>query len=197
MDKKILQKILDEIQVFDMVSRRTNQDFEDVPYVQSLDEPYITHKALYEQEEPEEEEEAPPEKEQPVEEAPPQESEEQAPEGMPPEEGGMDQNFGAVEEPPKDPNEIGRIYELKKIYSRLLSIESYLSDSSDVNLLKLRQYVSQAIEMFEIISANMPSYKDQLDDMIIMYYKFLSVVYTLLKKYYAAQEKEDSKRKKK
>ena len=88
------------------------------------------------------------------------------------------------EEEKKDPKELGRIYELKKIYARLTSIESYLSDASEPALLKLRSLVSQSIEMFEILAANIDQYKDKMDDIIVMYYKFLEGVFDLLKKYY-------------
>jgi hypothetical protein len=93
------------------------------------------------------------------------------------------------EEEKKEPKELGRIYELKKIYARLTSIESYLSDASEPSLLRLRSLVSQAIEMFEILASNIDQYKDKMDDIIVMYYKFLEGVFGILKKYY--QERQD------
>jgi len=96
-------------------------------------------------------------------------------------------------EPPKDPRELGRTYELKKIYARLVSIESYLSTSSDVEVLILRKYVSQAIEMFQTISANVESYKDRIDEIIVVFYKFLKLVYSLLDKYFSKKKTEDEK----
>jgi len=107
-------------------------------------------------------------------------------EGMPPE----GQEMGGDVEGEIDVTEIGRVFELKKIYSRLTSIESYLSDSSDTTLLKLRNYVSQSIELFEILIANVKSFKDKLDEIIIIYYKFIEIVYGLLNKYYEDQEKK-------
>jgi len=100
---------------------------------------------------------------------------------------------------PKTANEIGKIFELKKIYSRLLAIEEYLSFSSDEFLLKLRKFVGQSIDLFEILSANIDSFKDQIDDIIIIYYKFLSEVYSLIKRYYKIKKqknKEDKSNKK-
>ena len=109
-------------------------------------------------------------------------------EGMPGEDGmGM---LGGEEEI-KLPEELGRTYELKKIYARLVSIESYLATSSDVNLLKLRNYVSQAIELFSVIIANVKSYKNTINDIIVKYYEFLELVYILLSKYYEKKEKEE------
>jgi len=93
-----------------------------------------------------------------------------------------------IEEPPKTASQIGRIYELKKIYSRLVSIESYLSTTSSVTLLKLRDYVSKAISLFEILTSNLESFKDKIDEIIVVFYKFLDVVYTLLDSYYKSKK---------
>jgi len=97
------------------------------------------------------------------------------------------------EEEPKDPQELGRVYEMKKIYARLISIESYLSTSSDVEILTLRKYVSQSIEMFKVLTANIDSYKENIDEIIVIFYKFLKVIYKLLDKYYKEKEAEDKK----
>lgn len=112
------------------------------------------------------------------------------PEGeMPPGEEGME-GMGGMEEETKSPSEIGRIYELKKIYTRLTTIESYLADSSDTDLLRVRLLVSKSIELFEILSSNIPSYqppkapKERIDEIIVMYYKFLKQVYESVAKYY-------------
>jgi len=113
--------------------------------------------------------------------------------------GGIDMGMGGMmgEEEPKDPEILGKTYELKKIYSRLVSIESYLSSSSDIVLLRLRNYVSQAIELFETLSANVKSFKDKLNDIIVMFYEFIEIVYVLLNDYYEAERKEDKAKNKK
>jgi len=92
------------------------------------------------------------------------------------------------EEEEKTSTELGRIYELKKIYARLTSIEVYLGDESNQELLEIRNYVSQGIELFEVISSNFNSYKDKLDEIIIIYYKFLLEVYVLVKNFYSKQK---------
>lgn len=161
--------------------------------------------ATFEQEMPEEKtapEEAPVEETPPVE-PPPEETPEETPnamgdemEGMPP--GGdpnvMGGNMGmGGEQEIQSPSEIGRIYELKKIYTRLTTIESYLSDSSDPDLLRIRLLVSKSIELFEILSSNIPSYqppkapKERIDEIIIMYYKFLKQIYESVAKHYKEQ----------
>ena len=180
------------------------------------DDVYTTHTPFNEQSKEEEEpeqEEMPPEEgeeevpeqepgeeqQEPQEEVPEEGGEQPGQEGMPPEEGGeMDPNdpnamAGMGEEPPKDPQELGKIYELKKIYSRLVSIESYLSNSSDLVLLKLRNHVSQAIELFETLAANIKSYENKLNDIIITFYEFIEMVYKILRIYYDKKRKEDKR----
>lgn len=85
---------------------------------------------------------------------------------------------------PRSATELGKIYELKKIYNRLASIESYLATEASEDLQKIRGYVAQAIEMFEIIASNLYAYKDRMDEIIVIYYKFLLEVYDLVRTYY-------------
>jgi hypothetical protein len=92
--------------------------------------------------------------------------------------------MGGAEEEEKSPHELGRIYELKKIYTRLTSIESYLASEADPELTEIRRYVSQSIELFEILASNIDSYKEKMDDIIISYYKFLKEIYFKIKDYY-------------
>ena len=78
--------------------------------------------------------------------------------------------------------EIGRIYELKKIYSRLLSIEGYLNVSNDEELMKLRNYAIQAIDLFKTLVYNINKFMDEIDDIIIYYYNFLLKMYETIRK---------------
>lgn len=107
---------------------------------------------------------------------------------------GMDQGMG-MGMPGQDTSqmsadELGRIFELKKIYRRLLSIEAYLSFSSDPELTEISSYVSKAIEFFELLSSNITQFKDKIDGIIIVFYEFLKTIYDALKDYY---ERRDSK----
>lgn len=86
---------------------------------------------------------------------------------------------------------VGRVFELKKIYARLLSIDSQLSFSSDNILLKLRRFISKAIELFETVISNIESYRKNIDQIIVMYYQFLEDVYSIMKRYYQSKEKKD------
>ena len=189
----------------DMYTKDDSSD-EDVPNVND-DTPYKTHWVPGTQEsellEQSEDEEIPPEEQVP----------EEGGEEMPPEEGGgemVDPGMGEEgmpgeemgagmpgEEPPKDPRELGRTYELKKIYARLVSIEAYLATTSDEELLILRTNVSKAIEMFQVLSSNITSFKEQIDDIIVIFYDFINTVYSILEKFYKNKSREESKNNKK
>lgn len=84
--------------------------------------------------------------------------------------------------------EIGKIYELKKIYQRLITMESYLGSNSDIVLLKVRNYVSQVIDLFNTLISNITTFKADLDKIIILYYMFLRSVYSLVEKYFTKKE---------
>lgn len=79
--------------------------------------------------------------------------------------------------------ELGRIYELKRIFSRLMVLEDYLSISTDNKLAVLKQKVTQAIEFFKLIVSNVDQFLDKIDDIIVMYYDFLVAIYKILKAY--------------
>jgi len=102
---------------------------------------------------------------------------------------------GQEEEEPKTSEEIGRIFELKKIYSRLIAIEEYLGDTSDVILIRVRNFVSHGISLFETLISNIDSFKDKLDEIIVMYYEFLERVYMILKRYYEIKDEEQESKK--
>jgi len=89
-----------------------------------------------------------------------------------------------------DSSEIGRVYEMKKIYSRLTSVEAYLSESTDQNLLELRRGVGKAIDLFEVVITNISKFKEKIDPIIVTFYEFLDQVYSALRKYHIGQSKE-------
>jgi len=99
--------------------------------------------------------------------------------------GGMGDMGGEPE--PMSPKQIGRAYELKKIYSRMISLEKYLTDSTEPHLIELRGYVSNALDLFRTVTKNFESYKDKSDDIVVTFYKFIKEAYTILKKYYKQQ----------
>lgn len=96
---------------------------------------------------------------------------------------------GAPGMPPElNSSQLGRVFELKKIYSRLTAIESFLSRSINQSMLTLRKYVSQAIDLFEIVISNMSQYQDTLDEIIVTFYKFLQYVYESIRKYFSEEQ---------
>lgn len=108
---------------------------------------------------------------------------------------GADQGFGldqGLENQPEPLNstQLGRVYELKKIYSRLSSVETFLARTTDIEILEVRKMVSEAINLFELVITNYEQYKDKIDDIIIVFYDFLSSIFTLLKKYYSKISEE-------
>lgn len=100
------------------------------------------------------------------------------------------QEPGAVnpEEQPLDSAFIGKKFELNKIYQRLITLQSFLSDISDEKLLVLRQYVINSIELFELMINNITAYRGEMDDIIVLYYKFLTLMYNLIKDYHDKTE---------
>jgi hypothetical protein len=83
-------------------------------------------------------------------------------------------------------SQVGRIYELKKIHTRLVSLENHLSQTSDVVLLRLRVMVSKAIDLFNTMVSNIDAFikEGKIDDIIVCYYEFVETVYEILNKYY-------------
>ena len=74
---------------------------------------------------------------------------------------------------PLDPSSIGKMYILKKIYSRLLSVNENLSYLSSEKFEDLRKSVSEAIDHFQNVIANFDQFKDKLDEVIILFQRFL------------------------
>ncbi|MCK5606008.1 hypothetical protein KAR91_29185, partial [Candidatus Pacearchaeota archaeon] len=109
-------------------------------------------------------------------------------------EGGMDvMGMGDEDEGPKDIEDVGHVYELKKVYARLIAIESFLATVSDETLLQIRNYVSQAMELFKTLIHNSDLYKEQLDDILVTFYKFIIEVHELVQKYYKAEYNKSKK----
>ncbi len=110
-------------------------------------------------------------------------------------EGGEMGDMGlGMEDPTKQTltsSEIGKVFELKKIYARLISIESHLSSTTDTSLLQMRGIVAQAMELFETVIANFEQYKEQINEIIVTFYKFLDLTYGLLQSYYKNDAKNE------
>ncbi len=99
--------------------------------------------------------------------------------------------FGEEEKQTLTSSEIGKVYELKKIYSRLTSLESHLSSTTDVSLLTMRGMVAQSMDLFETVIVNFEQYKEQINEIIVMFYKFLDLTYEILRSYYKNDAKNE------
>ena len=117
--------------------------------------------------------------------------------GLPDDMAGGDMGIGGIgaggigmeqQEEPLTSSQVGRVYELKKIYSRLASVESYLSRATDQSILELRKYVAQSIDLFEVVMSNYPQFKENVDDIIVQFYEFLDIVYESIRKYYKTMQ---------
>jgi hypothetical protein len=103
---------------------------------------------------------------------------------------GMEGMPGQQEEEKLTMTQLGRVYELKKIYSRLSAVESFLTRTTDEAILEVRNMVSQSIDLFELVISNFDQYKDTVDEIIVTYYEFLNVVYKSIKEHFAKTSKE-------
>ena len=95
----------------------------------------------------------------------------------------------------KTSSELGRIYELNKLYTRLYTVHSLLRNTSDPKLINVKQLVGETFDIFKLILNNIPSYKDKIDDVILTYYDFISNLVITLDKYYkekSVKEREAS-----
>jgi len=90
---------------------------------------------------------------------------------------------------PQTSSDVGRIYELKKIHSRLNAIDSYLGTMLDTNLEKIKSYVTKTIDMFNTVISNFDLFKEKIDDIIIQFYSFLQEIYAFLRDYFKDKDK--------
>ncbi len=86
--------------------------------------------------------------------------------------------------------DIGKAYTMKQIYYKLLSIYNILNQSTQSILLKQSNNVKQAIDLFNLVVTNPTAYKENMDNIITMFYKYLNRLYDLLEKYYSNLDKK-------
>jgi hypothetical protein len=109
--------------------------------------------------------------------------------------GGTDPNIDPMTGEQKlTADQVGKIFELKKIYSRLLAIESQLSFSADIVLVKLRKFITQSIELFETVISNIDAFRENIDKIIVLYYEFLEEIYDIMKRYYKIKQREEEEK---
>jgi len=92
--------------------------------------------------------------------------------------------FGGEEPEKLTITELGRVYTLKKIFHKLLIINNILLENNDSDLNQIKNMVKNSLELFTLVIDNIQLYKEQIDDIILKYYKFLERLITILNKYY-------------
>ena len=85
--------------------------------------------------------------------------------------------------------QIGRVYELKQLYNRLISIRNHISIFVEDEFDEIKKILSKAIDLFDIVINNYNQYDDKIDDIIVMYYNFISAVYEDVRKKYKKYSK--------
>lgn len=105
-----------------------------------------------------------------------------------------DYNVPGMESPESKYTEsyIGKMYEMKKIHIRLLSLMSFLEQASNKSLIKLRAFVIEALELFTIVTNNIDTYKDKLGEIIVTFYKFLSLAFSMVQAYYEKENRDNN-----
>jgi len=91
----------------------------------------------------------------------------------------------------KEWQKVSRSYELKKIYSRLTAIDSFLSTDSNPIILKVRNYVIKVMDLFKLVISNFESFEEQIDEIIVMFYKFINGVYDIVRDIYKKAQEEE------
>ena len=68
---------------------------------------------------------------------------------------------------------LGRIYELRKIYLKLLSISTLLTSLSDSEFDNLENTIRESLDLFHIVISNIDKFEDKIDEIIIYFYEFV------------------------
>ena len=105
------------------------------------------------------------------------------------------------QDPTQDPNQeddsleiqtmIGRTYELKKIYSKLLSISKLLDNYSAQKFELIRKDIDEALELFDLVSTNLDSFQEKIDEIIIYYYNFMNDIIKTIEVMARSKDKEN------
>lgn len=92
---------------------------------------------------------------------------------------------------PVDINQLSRRFELSKIYKRLIELDTILTLVTERPLLDARNYVREAITLFKNMVYNIEIFTDNIDTIIINYYKFLDGTYRYIQEFYKAKNDSD------
>lgn len=94
--------------------------------------------------------------------------------------------------PSKTFTAIGRAYKLKKIYDILDKLSYLLHTTPDTKLQEISKQVDESFELFRLVINNLKLYKDQVDDLIVMYYSMLKDICDNIENVYKERKLESS-----
>ena len=98
---------------------------------------------------------------------------------------GMGGGFGmGGEEEQKTSTEIGRIYEVRKLYHRMTVLNNFLRNNPDNSLEPIKKIIGEAYDILNIVINNIKSFKDKIDDVITKYYRLVERALLVLEKHY-------------
>lgn len=100
---------------------------------------------------------------------------------------GTDIQFG--EEGQLTASEIGKVYTIKQLYFKLKGLSKLLEENNDVRLLPLKNKVLKSIDMFQLVINNYETYKEKIDQLIIIFYRFIERTTKILNKYFELRKR--------
>lgn len=116
------------------------------------------------------------------------------PPGIPPQPGGM-MPPGMLPPPIVPPTDIGKIELLKSIQTKLLDINSLLNKFSEERYGKVKSKVEEAIEVFNVMVTNFPTFKDKVLDIAEKYKHFIKIVVLEVRKIRTQEKIEEESKK--
>ena len=90
--------------------------------------------------------------------------------------GALGAAYGGEEELQLSPKDLGDIYTLKVIYTKMISLDKLLSRMSEREYDDIRNTVKQSLEVFHIITVNYDKFKEKSKSIIKLYQKFLDTI---------------------
>lgn len=87
---------------------------------------------------------------------------------------------------------VGRAYKLKKIYDILDKLSNFLHTTPDSKLQEISKQIDESFELYRLVINNLKLYRDQIDDLIIMYYSLLKDICENIENVYKERKLESS-----
>jgi len=87
--------------------------------------------------------------------------------------GGMGMGMGGPQGPLKNMSALGRLFTLKKLFFKFQSLNNLLNSQTDEKLKDMIAISNDSFKIFKLVIANLKSYKETIDEIIIMFYKLI------------------------